>query len=93
MTLTAWRWEGHSTPCQPASQPSAHPQLPGAAETVSPALLQNRPYASNKACGMQATEQKSRPQPDLSVYTFGQPRVGNIPWAEDYGEPRQDGYT
>ena len=31
---------------------------------------------------------KTAPHPEVTVFTFGSPRVGNIPFAEDYGAPR-----
>ncbi len=35
---------------------------------------------------MQAKEWKNVPAPCVTMVSFGQPRVGNLPFAQDYGE-------
>lgn len=39
---------------------------------------------------MQAREYKNVLPPGVTMYSFGQPRVGNLPFSSDYGTgPRQ----
>lgn len=39
---------------------------------------------------LQATRWEEVPSPEVVVYTFGQPRVGNVAFSEDYGKPFAD---